>query len=118
MIPNLLLRKWELEPTIIRRRDLRKDKNQMPSSPNYQRDYKQEAATESEARKKHRSERNKARKMAAAFYGEAALDGKDVDHIRPLDQGGKNLPSNLRIRDPSANRSFSRTRTGQQKRGR
>ena len=90
----------------------------MPSSPNYIRNYKQEAATESESRKKYRAERNKARRMAEAFYGEAAIQGKDVDHKKPLDQGGSNTQGNIRLRDPHLNRSYPRTRTGQQKRGR
>jgi hypothetical protein len=90
----------------------------MPSSPGYVRDYKQEARTESPARKKARSERNKARRMAEAFYGKAAIRGKDIDHIKPLDQGGKTTKSNIRIRDPHANRSYPRTATGQMKRGR
>jgi len=89
----------------------------MPSSPDYKRNYKQEYATESEARRRHRAERNKARRMAEAFYGAAAIRGKDVDHKKPLDQGGSNKLSNLRPRDPSANRSYPRTRTGQMKRG-
>lgn len=89
----------------------------MPSSPNYKRDYKQELITESTSRKQYRGERNKARRMAEVFFGEAAIKGKDVDHIKPLDQGGPTTKSNIRPRDPSSNRSFPRTRTGQMKRG-
>ena len=36
----------------------------MPSSPNYKRDYKQEARTDSPLRKKKRAMRNKARRVA------------------------------------------------------
>lgn len=90
----------------------------VPSSPSYVRDYKQEAATESKDRRQYRSERNKARRMAEAFYGRQAIAGKDIDHIRPLDQGGRTTKENIRPRDPSANRSYPRTRTGQMKRGR
>lgn len=90
----------------------------MPSSPNYVRDYKQEAATESESRKKHRAERVKARRMAEAFFGKAAIRGKDIDHKQELDQGGSNRISNLRPVSPSQNRSYPRTKTGQMKRGR
>lgn len=89
----------------------------MPSSPGYKRNYQQEAATESKSRKEHRAERNKARRMAAAFYGKAAIAGKDVDHKKPLDQGGSNVIGNLRPRSRSANRSFSRTRTGNMVKG-
>jgi len=38
-------------------------------------------------------------------YGEAALKGKEVDHIKAFKGGGTNEPSNWRIRDPSANRA-------------
>ena len=37
-----------------------------------------------------------------------ARKGKDIDHITPLSKGGTNAPSNLRLRSPSSNRSFSR----------
>jgi hypothetical protein len=35
-------------------------------------------------------------------------DGKDIDHITPISKGGTNAPSNLRLKEPSENRSFSR----------
>ena len=34
--------------------------------------------------------------------------GKDIDHATPLSKGGTNAKSNLRLRTPSENRSFSR----------
>ena len=34
--------------------------------------------------------------------------GKDIDHTIPLSKGGTNAPSNLKLKKPSANRSFSR----------
>jgi hypothetical protein len=34
--------------------------------------------------------------------------GKDIDHAIPLSKGGTNAPSNLKLKTPSANRSFSR----------
>jgi 5-methylcytosine-specific restriction endonuclease McrA len=37
-----------------------------------------------------------------------ARKGKDIDHIVPLSKGGTNAASNLRLRAPSKNRSFSR----------
>jgi hypothetical protein len=37
-----------------------------------------------------------------------ARAGKDIDHTIPLSKGGTNAPSNLKLKTPSANRSFSR----------
>lgn len=34
--------------------------------------------------------------------------GKDIDHVVPLSKGGTNSPSNLKLKKPSSNRSFSR----------
>ena len=34
--------------------------------------------------------------------------GKDIDHVTPLSKGGTNNDSNLKLKTPSANRSFSR----------
>ena len=34
--------------------------------------------------------------------------GKDIDHVVPLSKGGTNAPSNLKLKKPSENRSFSR----------
>lgn len=36
-------------------------------------------------------------------------DGKEVDHKRPLDAGGTNADSNLRVVDASTNRAWRRT---------
>ena len=34
--------------------------------------------------------------------------GKDIDHMVPLSKGGTNAKSNLKLKTPSANRSFTR----------
>ena len=34
--------------------------------------------------------------------------GKDIDHSIPLSKGGTNAAGNLKLKSPSANRSFSR----------
>lgn len=34
--------------------------------------------------------------------------GKDIDHAIPLSKGGTNARSNLKLKSPSANRSFTR----------
>ena len=77
------------------------------------RDYKREAMLESPARRKARNERKRARRafeknLAARYGAETAhhmMEGKDVDHKKPLAQGGSNSASNLRLRDPHANRA-------------
>lgn len=51
------------------------------------------------------SARKQARRLMERKYGKAALVGKDVDHIVPLANGGKNTLSNLRILDSSENRA-------------
>lgn len=77
------------------------------------RDYTRERLNESPARKKARAERNKARahmlrQLTEKYGAEVAkemMNGKDVDHKKPLSQGGSNRPSNLRLRDASENRA-------------
>lgn len=84
----------------------------MPSSPGYKRNYKQEAATESKARKHQRAERNQARRMMEK-KGEAHVgDGKDVGHILALSRGGKNTLANLAMQSAASNRSFRRKSSG------
>ena len=34
--------------------------------------------------------------------------GKDIDHVVPLSKGGSNVSGNLKLKTPSANRSFTR----------
>jgi len=48
--------------------------------------------------------RMKARYWAIKRLGEKALQGKDLDHVKPLAAGGSNEPGNWRIRDVGANR--------------
>lgn len=49
--------------------------------------------------------RAKARYWMIKKYGEAALKGKEIDHIKPLAAGGGNDPSNWRIRSARENRA-------------
>lgn len=87
----------------------------MPSSKNYKRDYKQEAANESEARKKARAERMAARRKLEKEGKVHKFDHKQVDHIQPLSKGGSNDRKNLRVRSQKANSSFKRTASGKMK---
>lgn len=52
--------------------------------------------------------RNKARRMMMAKGLVKKGDGKQVDHIKPLSHGGKNVMSNLRVVTAAANDSFAR----------
>ena len=54
-------------------------------------------------RAKHAA-RLRARRLAIKLYGKAALQGKDVDHVKSLEAGGSNDPSNFRLRDVHSNR--------------
>ena len=80
------------------------------------RDYKHEASKESPKRKADRRKRMKARydmmKRLTAKHGAAKaaamMKGKDVDHVKPLSQGGSNSASNLRLRNPKENQSDKR----------
>lgn len=85
----------------------------MPSSPNYKRDYKQENKYKSTpAQIKAREERNKARAQLMAKGVVHKGDGKEVDHIKPLSTGGKNVASNLRVVSAASNDSFKRNSRG------
>lgn len=88
----------------------------MPSSPNYKRDYKQEAAT-AKARGENADDaaRHRARR-AMVKAGEVSVgDGKDVGHKRALSRGGSNGRGNLEPQSMSANRSFARNPDGSMK---
>lgn len=83
----------------------------------YKRDYKQEYANYdgTDAVKKKRAQRNKARRMLEREGAVHKGDGKDVDHKQPLSKGGSTVRSNLRVKDASANRSYARKSSGAMK---
>ena len=69
----------------------------------YKKEYEQQKA---------RNEQPKRNARARARYklDSEGVDrtGKDIDHATPLSKGGTNADSNLRLKSPRANRSFSR----------
>jgi hypothetical protein len=69
----------------------------------YKKEYQQQ---KTRGEKDDRTERQRARREMDA----KGIDrtGKDIDHTIPLSKGGTNAPSNLKLKSPSANRSFSR----------
>ncbi len=90
----------------------------MPSSPNYVRDYKQEARTakargEIGGSNTPNAKRKRARR--AALKMGMVKKGQDLDHKKPLSKGGSNTPSNWRATSPSKNRSFPRKSDGSMK---
>lgn len=70
---------------------------------NYDKEYANYQGTEEQ--KKNRAQRNKARRMMVKEGAAAKGDGMDVDHVKPMRNGGTSTRSNLRMRSKSANRS-------------
>jgi hypothetical protein len=87
----------------------------MPSSPNYKRNYSQEAKT-AEARGENPGDATRHRaRYAMEKSGKAAPnDGKDVGHVKALSKGGSNS-TGLKMQSKSANRSFARNPDGSMK---
>lgn len=65
-----------------------------------------------EAVKKKRAQRNKARRMLEREGVVSKGDGKDVDHKKPLSKGGATTRKNLRAVPAKKNRSYQRTPSG------
>lgn len=84
----------------------------MPSSKNYKRNYQQEYANETSARRKQRAERDVIERQAAKAGISRKGDGLDLDHVKPLSKGGANTLANIRAVDPSQNRSILRNSDG------
>jgi hypothetical protein len=59
-----------------------------------------------------RVDRNRARRHAIADGRVSVGDGKDVDHIRPLRNGGSDDKSNTRVVDRSTNRAWRKGKKG------
>ena len=82
----------------------------MATKRNYAQEYANYDGTE--AVKKKRAQRNKARRMLEREGVVHKGDGKDVDHKTPLSKGGTTTRSNLKAVPASANRSYKRTSKG------
>lgn len=81
------------------------------------RDYKAEAARETEARKQARRDRQKARYNFEKKHGDLPTS-VHVDHKKPISQGGTNAASNLRAIPKERNESFKRAGPGGKQKGR
>lgn len=83
----------------------------MPSSKGYKRDYEQERKTAiargetGSGSQSGDAVRHRARRVVEKHVGKSRIKGKDVDHIKPVKQGGSNESSNLRVRAVASNRS-------------
>ena len=82
----------------------------MATKRNYAQEYANYDGTE--AVKKKRAQRNKARRMLEREGVVHKGDGMDVDHKKPLSKGGTTTRSNLRAEPASKNRSYKRTSKG------
>lgn len=86
----------------------------MPSSPNYQRDYKQEYKSESSKRRQDRAKRNAIHRAYVKANGPVPA-GNDLDHRKELGKGGPNKLSNIHPMNLHKNRSYPRTSKGRMK---
>lgn len=77
----------------------------MPQTPERHREYMAEYQKKPENVEK-RVARNRARQQAIREGRARVGDGKDVDHIKPLDKGGSTAASNTRVIDRSENRGW------------
>jgi len=75
-------------------------------SRDYKKEYREYHGTEEQ--KRNRAQRNSARREMERKGLVKKGDGKDVDHKRPIDKGGSNADSNLRVMSRSKNRGFRR----------
>ena len=72
----------------------------------YKKEYREYHGTPEQ--RKNRSLRNQARREMEDRGLVRKGDGKDVDHKKPLDSGGSNDPSNLRVLSKAKNRGYRR----------
>jgi len=71
------------------------------------RDYKKEYKRALELGKDGPGSSHTERQRARRLYDKLGIDriGKDIDHIKPIRDGGTSVKSNLRLRNPSKNRA-------------
>lgn len=85
----------------------------MAKERDYKKEYREYQGTPEQIKK--RSQRNAARREMEKEGLVHKGDGKDVDHKRPIDKGGSNARSNLRVVSKSTNRGFARDSRNQPK---
>jgi len=80
---------------------------------NYRKEYDNYQGTAEQ--KKNRAARNKGRRTMEAAGKVSKGDGKHVNHVVPLSQGGSAETSNLSVKKAKDNWSYARTSTGAMK---
>lgn len=78
---------------------------------------RQRAYNSTEKAKKQRAARNKARREAIKDGRVSKGDSRDIDHKKPLRNGGSNAKSNTRVRSKSSNRADNGSHTGMTRKG-
>jgi hypothetical protein len=79
---------------------------QDPSKRNYKKEYAEFHGKPEQVQ--NRAERVKARRVMEKEGAVTKGDGKDVDHKKPLKNGGTSARSNLRVRSIKTNRASSK----------
>ena len=75
------------------------------------------AYNSTEKSKKERVARNKVRRQALKEGKVSKGDGKDIDHKKPLRNGGSTSKSNTRVRSAKANRADNGSHKGMKRAG-
>jgi len=85
----------------------------MGDNPASERDYDREYALgKKRGELKKIAARVKARRAMVREYGKDALAGKDIDHVKPLRDGGGNTRANWRVSSERANRNWRKGKKG------
>lgn len=81
------------------------------SDRNHQKEYRDFLANGGRAKQ---SERQRARRAWDKEHGRASREGKALDHIKPIKDGGKSKPGNVRLKSFSANsaKNYKSPRSG------
>ncbi|GEM_PF-2387651 len=77
----------------------------------------QRAYNSTDKAKKERAARNKARNQAIKKGKVSKGDGKDIDHKKPLRNGGSKEENNTRVRSKTANRADNGSYAGMKRKG-
>jgi hypothetical protein len=81
-----------------------------PEKRDYAREYKNFLKNPKNMKKT--AARVQARRVMVREYGKEFLAGKDIDHVTPLRDGGKNVRSNWRVSSERANRNWRKGKKG------